>query len=128
MQKNNNNNNNNNNKGANPGNKGANAGNKGANASNNGSKGGDNGPKDENNEKEKIKKIKKKIQRLLNKEGNVDLALFYQKVKGRKMFKEKSGNMIDKDMARHAGKVWKLLDREGNRICSLDSKGKMVSG
>ena len=44
------------------------------------------------------------------------------------MFKEKSGNMIDKDMARHAGKVWKLLDREGKRICSLDSKGKIVSG
>ena len=30
-------------------------------------------------------------------------------------------------MCGHGGRVWKLLDKSGKRICSLDRNGKILS-
>ena len=104
-------------------------GNNKSNGGHNGSNGrGNNGAKDDCHKNNKLKKIMKKIpQRLLNEGGNVNINLFIKKEKGKKWFKEEGGYKIDKDMVGHGGKIWKLLDKKGKRICSLDINGKILS-
>ena len=112
--------NNNSNKGNNNSNKGNNNSNKGNNNSN--------GSKHDRREKEKIKRIKKKIpQRLLDEDGNVKIKeLFIIKLKGRVRKKELGGFIIDKDTKKDGGSIWKLKDKNGTRICSLDENGKIL--
>ncbi|QSZ27678.1 hypothetical protein ACETAC_01880 [Aceticella autotrophica] len=63
----------------------------------------------------------------LKKDGNtVDLGKFNKKVKGKEAYKEDGGWYIEKDTAGHGGSKWKLKDRKGNRVASLDEKGKIL--
>ena len=76
---------------------------------------------------DKINKIKKKIpRRLLNEDGTVNKNLFNIKVKRKNCKKEPKGFMIDSDTKNDGGSIWKLKDKEGNRICSLDGNGKIL--
>ena len=64
--------------------------------------------------------------RLIDKRtGNVDLGKFNQKVKGKTAYKESGGWVIDKDETGHKGK-WKLKDKKGKRVGTLDENGKVV--
>ena len=123
-------------------NKNSNGGNKGPNTCNNNTSGGNNianignnggnnnsnkSNNGENNNNNKLNKIIKKVpERIKNEEGNININLFTIKLKGKRWLKERGGYIIDKDKAGHRGKVWKLRDRKGNRICSIDSNGKIV--
>ena len=110
--------------GNNSSNRGNNSANIGNNFGNNDSNKGNNGSNDNN----KLNKIKGKIPpRLKNKEGNINTNLFTIRLKGKKWYKEKKGFIIDKDTAGHNGKVWKLRDKKGTRICSIDGNGKILS-
>lgn len=74
-----------------------------------------------------IKDAKSKIpSRIKDKNGEVDLGHFNNKVKGRTAYKEKGGWEIDKDYSGHKGSKWKLKDKSGKRVASLDEKGKVV--
>lgn len=72
--------------------------------------------------------------RLKKKNGNVDLGAFDRKVSGGKAVRYKNGKtgwQIEKDTTKHRGydgsvKEWKLLDRSGNRIGSLNGNGKVI--
>ena len=76
----------------------------------------------------KAEEAKKKIpSRLKDGDGNVDLDKFNEKVKGDKVKnKEKGGWTIEKDKAGHGGSKWKLKDKDGNRVASLDENGKVL--
>ncbi|XSD77058.1 RHS repeat domain-containing protein [Bacillus subtilis] len=66
--------------------------------------------------------------RLLESDSRVDLGAFNQKVKGKKAYKNpKTGWTIEKDNAGHGGRKWKLKDKSGKRVASLDGKGKILS-
>ncbi|WHE07802.1 hypothetical protein PGH24_03365 [Thermoanaerobacterium thermosaccharolyticum] len=74
-----------------------------------------------------IKEAKSKIpSRLKDKNGEVDLGKFNEKVKGRTAYREKGGWEIDRDYAGHRGSKWKLKDKSGKRIASLDENGRVV--
>lgn len=61
-------------------------------------------------------------------DGNtVDLGAFNQKVAGKTAYKEKKGWTIEKDTAGHGGRAWKLKDKSGKRVASLDKNGKVLS-
>ena len=47
-------------------------------------------------------------------------------VKNKTTYKESGGWSIEKDYAQHGPKKWKLKDSKGNRVASLDEKGKVV--
>lgn len=64
--------------------------------------------------------------RLKDKNGNVKIGEFKQKVKGQTAYKEKGGWSIDKDQAGHGGRKWKLKNKSGKRIASLDGNGKVL--
>ena len=76
----------------------------------------------------KAEEAKKNIPpRLLDDDGNVDLGKFDEKVKGNTVKKrEKDGWTIEKDNAKHGGSKWKLKDKSGKRIASLDENGKVL--
>ena len=101
---------------------------------NNSNKGNNNSNKGNNNSNgsklgvhDKINKIKKKIPpRLLNEDGTVNINLFNIKVKRKNCKKEPKGFMIDSDTKNDGGSIWKLKDKNGNRICSLDGNGKIL--
>ena len=59
-------------------------------------------------------------------EGNVDLGKFDENVKGKNAKKEKGGWEIEKDTAGHGGSKWKLKDKKGKRVASLDGNGKIL--
>ena len=65
-------------------------------------------------------------ERLKDGEGNVDLGKFNEKVKGKNAKKEEDGWEIEKDTAGHGGSKWKLKDKKGKRIASLDENGKIL--
>ena len=74
-----------------------------------------------------IKEAKEKIpERLKDEDGEVDLDNFDQKVNGKTAYKEKGGWTIEKDTAGHGGRKWKLKDKSGNRVASLDENGKVL--
>lgn len=74
-----------------------------------------------------IKEAKEKIpERLKDENGEVDLDNFDQKVNGKTAYKEKGGWTIEKDTAGHGGRKWKLKDKSGNRVASLDENGKVL--
>ena len=64
--------------------------------------------------------------RLKDGDGNVDLGKFDQKVKGKSAKKEEGGWEIEKDNSGHGGSKWKLKDKKGKRIASLDENGKVL--
>ena len=64
--------------------------------------------------------------RLKDGDGNVDLGKFDQNVKGKNAKKEKGGWEIEKDTSGHGGSKWKLKDKKGKRIASLDENGKVL--
>ena len=64
--------------------------------------------------------------RLKDNEGNVDLGKFDQNVKGKNAKKEEGGWEIEKDTAGHGGSKWKLKDKKGKRVASLDGNGKIL--
>lgn len=77
--------------------------------------------------KKEIEDAKDKIpSRLKDKNGEVDLGEFNQKVNGKTAYKEKGGWTIEKDTAGHKGSKWKLKDKSGKRVASLDANGKVV--
>ena len=65
-------------------------------------------------------------ERLKDGEGNVDLGKFDQNVKGKNAKKEKGGWEIEKDTSGHGGSKWKLKDKKGKRVASLDENGKVL--
>ena len=65
-------------------------------------------------------------ERLKDGEGNVDLGQFDQNVKGKNAKKEKGGWEIEKDHSGHGGSKWKIKDKKGKRVASLDEKGKIL--
>ncbi|MFF2794945.1 hypothetical protein [Lysinibacillus xylanilyticus] len=66
--------------------------------------------------------------KILDSDDCVDLGKFTEKVKGKTAYKDpKTGWEIDKDTAGHGGKKWKLKDKAGDRVASLDEKGKILS-
>ena len=70
------------------------------------------------------KKVKEKIpNKLKTKDGRVDLSKFNKRKRGRKGFEGPNGWYIEKDYSHHAGSVWKLFDRFGNRIATLWKDG-----
>lgn len=74
-----------------------------------------------------IRAVKNKIpSRLKDGRGNVDLGKFKQKVRGKNAYKESGGWMIERDYAGHGGRKWKLKDKSGKRIGSLDGNGKVL--
>lgn len=74
-----------------------------------------------------ISEAKGKIpERLKDGNGEVDLGNFDQKVNGKTAYKEKGGWTIEKDTAGHGGRAWKLKDKSGNRVASLDENGKVL--
>lgn len=78
----------------------------------------------------KIAKIKAKIpSRIRDENGDVDLGSFDQKVNGQKRvaYKEKGGWTIEKDNTQHGGRKWKLKNKSGGRVASLDENGKVLS-
>ena len=64
--------------------------------------------------------------RLKDGEGNVDLGKFDKNVKGKSAKKEEGGWEIEKDTAGHGGSKWKLKNKKGERVASLDGKGKIL--
>ena len=58
--------------------------------------------------------------------GNVDLGKFKNKVKGKNAYKESGGWSIEKDTAGHGGRKWKLKNKKGERVASLDGNGKIL--
>ena len=74
-----------------------------------------------------IKEAKEKIpERLKDENGEIDLDNFNQKVNGKTAYKEKGGWTIEKDTAGHGGRKWKLKDKSGKRVASLDENGKVL--
>ena len=65
-------------------------------------------------------------ERLKDGEGNVDLGKFKEKVKGKSASKEEGGWEIEKDTSGHGGSKYKLKDKKGKRIASLDGNGKVL--
>ena len=59
-------------------------------------------------------------------DGNVDLGKFGQNVKGKNAKKEEGGWEIEKDTSGHGGSKWKLKDKKGKRVASLDGNGKVL--
>lgn len=75
-----------------------------------------------------IAEIKAKIpNRLKDKNGDVDLGKFNNKVKGKTAYKESGGWQIDKDTSGHGGRKWKLKNKSGERVASLDGDGKVIA-
>jgi len=60
--------------------------------------------------------------------GNVDLSKFNNKKPGNgpPTYLGPLGWYIQKDMAGHGGRAWKLFDKAGSRIASLASDGKIL--
>lgn len=66
--------------------------------------------------------------KILDSDGSIDMGKFTQKVNGRTAYKDpKTGWEIDKDTGGHGGRKWKLKDSKGDRVASLDEKGKILS-
>ena len=65
-------------------------------------------------------------ERLKDGDGNVDLGKFDQNVKGKNAKKEEGGWEIEKDTSGHGGSKWKLKDKKGKRVASLDENGKVL--
>ena len=64
--------------------------------------------------------------RLKDGNGNVKVGDFNQKVSGKTAYKEKGGWTIEKDTAGHGGRKWKLKNKSGDRVASLDENGKVL--
>ncbi|WP_026505843.1 hypothetical protein [Butyrivibrio sp. NC3005] len=74
-----------------------------------------------------IKEAKANIpSRLKDGDGNVKVGDFNQPVSGKTAYKEKGGWTIEKDTAGHGGRKWKLKNKKGDRIASLDENGKVL--
>ncbi|MCY8032009.1 hypothetical protein [Bacillus sonorensis] len=66
--------------------------------------------------------------RLLKDNKTVNLGAFNQKVKGKKAYRNKKTDWtIEKDNGGHGGRKWKLKDKSGKRIASLDGKGRILA-
>lgn len=79
------------------------------------------------NQKIEISAAKANIpSRLKDENGNVKIGDFNQKVFGKTAYKEKGGWTIEKDTAGHGGRKWKLKNKSGDRIASLDENGKIL--
>lgn len=79
-------------------------------------------------ERAEIKAVEAKIpSRLKKPNGNVDLDQFNEKVRGKQEYKEDGGWSIDKDRGNgHGGSKWKLKDKKGDRVGTLDENGKVL--
>ncbi len=78
-------------------------------------------------QREEISAAKANIpSRLKDGNGNVKVGDFNQKVSGKTAYKENGGWTIEKDTAGHGGKKWKLKNKSGDRIASLDENGKVL--
>lgn len=75
--------------------------------------------------KKEIDNAKNKIpSRLKNASGNVVLSKFNRNKNGNKY--EPKGWYISRDRSGHKGGVWKLFNKSGSRIATLDGSGKVV--
>lgn len=83
-------------------------------------------PKKTQKEIEK-EKILKKIPNSLKKGDKIDLSKFDKPIRGKKGMKAKNGWWIEKDMANHGKRVWKLFDKSGKRIASLGKDGSILA-
>lgn len=64
--------------------------------------------------------------RLKKPNGNVDTGLFNKKVRGSSDLEEKKGWRISKDRDGHKGSEWKVKNKSGKRVASIDKNGKVV--
>lgn len=65
--------------------------------------------------------------KLRGSDGHVKLDKFTEKVSGKTSYKDpKSGWVVDKDTAGHGGRKWKLKNKFGKRVASLDENGKIL--
>lgn len=64
--------------------------------------------------------------RLKDSNGYVRLGDFDRKVPGKKAYRESGGWTIEKDTAGHGGSYWKLKNKSGDRVASLDQNGKVL--
>lgn len=72
-----------------------------------------------------IENAKKKIpSRLKKSNGNLDLSKFNKNKKNKKY--ESKGFSISKDNSEHKGPGWKVFNKSGDRIATVDSNGKVV--
>ncbi|GFN31073.1 hypothetical protein [Paenibacillus xylaniclasticus] len=79
-------------------------------------------------EKERAEAIKAIPKSLKDENDNVILDKFTDKVNGKVAYKEpKTGWTIEKDTAGHGGRKWKLKNKSGDRVASLDENGKVLS-
>ncbi|HBF4283313.1 hypothetical protein [Clostridioides difficile] len=69
---------------------------------------------------------KKIPQKLKDADGTVGIGKFDKKLKNGVRESSKTGWKIDPDRAGHKGSKWKLKDKKGNRVASLDSEGRVV--
>jgi len=76
---------------------------------------------------QEIKDAQSKIpSRLKDSNGVVDLGKFKQDVKGKTAYKEPGGWIIDKDTSGHKKSKWKLKNKQGKKVASLDKNGKVL--
>lgn len=64
--------------------------------------------------------------RLKKGDDTVDLDKFNKKKKGGDSREEDGGWEIDKDKSGHGGSKWKLKNKKGERVASLDGNGKIL--
>ncbi len=77
-------------------------------------------------QKATISSVSKKIpNKLKTKDGRVDLKKFNKKLPNGGGWKGPDGWKIVKDLAKHAGSVWKLLNKNGDRIATLWEDGRI---
>ncbi|MCP3658950.1 MAG: hypothetical protein GY830_00965, partial [Bacteroidetes bacterium] len=79
----------------------------------------------------KLKKIPKEYKNVPTKlrgkkPGTVDLSKFTQKLEKGIWENPKTGYTISRDKANHGGSLWKLNNKDGNRIGSITSTGTYV--
>ncbi|MGG4144694.1 hypothetical protein ABEW34_16390 [Paenibacillus algorifonticola] len=79
-------------------------------------------------ELERLEAIKIIPNSLKDSDDKVILDKFSESVKGKVAYKEpKTGWTIEKDTAGHGGRKWKLKNKSGDRVASLDENGKVLS-
>ena len=79
-------------------------------------------------EAQEIAAIKAQIpSRFRTDSGDVDLSKFDEKVSGNSVkYKEDGGWTVEKDTSGHGGSAWKLKNKSGERVASLDANGKVL--
>ncbi|AQR98146.1 hypothetical protein [Clostridium saccharoperbutylacetonicum] len=81
-------------------------------------------------EEPSVADIAKEIPKRLLRDGeSVEVGYFNRKIRGEKAWKEDGGWVIERDRGgenSHGGSYWKLKDKKGGRVATLDEDGKIL--